>query len=73
MEKSNLPHAVATDAASGQVRDTTRLEPKPRIRDVNAVAQDWHADRFDRHWVGVEDADDDVEVMNHHVEHNVNV
>src|SRR5439155_4958788 len=71
--ESNLPHAIAADAAGGQVRDAAVREPHARVRDVDASRQHRDADRLDGLDVGVHNRQHDVEVVDHQIEDDVDV
>ena len=48
-------------------------KPQPRVRDVDPAGQHRHADGLDRVDLRVNERQHDVEVVNHQVEHDVDV
>src|SRR5205814_251310 len=66
-------HAVAADAAGREIREAAVLEPDSHVGDVHAARQDWHADGVDRLHIRIDQRQHDVEIVNHQVEHDVDV
>ena len=73
LEEADLPDAVAADPARREVGDAAVLEPQPRVGDVDAPGQHRHADRLDRRDLRPHERQDDVEVVDHQVEDDVDV
>src|SRR6266545_3338843 len=73
LEEADLADALLADPARGHVRDAAGRESQPGVRDVVLVGQHRHAHRFYRDRLGFHQCEDDVEVVDHQVEHDVNV
>src|SRR5260221_3335701 len=68
-----LAHLVAGDPAGGGVGDQPRGKPDPGVGDVDPGGQDRHPDRIDLDRLRAVEGEDDVEVVDHQVQHDVDV
>ena len=73
LEEADLPHALAADAARGQVRDAAVAELEACVRNVDATRQHGHADRLDGLDLRLDQRQDDVHIVDHQVEDDVDV
>ncbi len=73
LKPADLPHTVSADAACRQVRDTARGEAQPHVGNVYPIGQHRNANGFNRRHLGIDDREDDVEVMNHHIEDDIDI
>ncbi len=73
LEDANLAHALRTDAAGSDVGDAAVLETQARIRDILAAAQHRHADGLDRLHGRAHEMEDDLEIVNHEIEHDADI
>ena len=73
LEQPDLPDTIAADAARRQIRDAAGRKPQPDVRDVDARRQHRHTDSVDRHHRRIDDRQDHVEIVDHQVEHDVDV
>ena len=73
LEDAELPLALEGHAARGDVGDATVGEAQPRVGDVDGIGQDGDADRLHRAQRRRHHAEDDVEVVDHEVQHDVDV
>src|SRR5580698_2841122 len=71
LEEAEFADALGADAAGGEVGDAAVLELYPDICDVDLVGEHGETDCADfAHWRG-DEAQDDVEVVDHQVEDDV--
>ena len=73
LEEADLPNLIPADAARREVGDAAVLEPQPRVGDVHPRRQHRHADGLDALDLARDDAQDQIEVVNHQVEDDVDV
>ena len=73
LEDAELPLALERDAARRHVGDAAVREAEPRVGDVDRRREHRDADRLDRAQRRRHHAEDDVEVVDHQVEDDVDV
>src|SRR5262249_21159073 len=73
LEEADLADALLADPARGDVRDAAGGKAQARVCDVVLVGEHRNADRFDGHRLRLDERQDDVEVVDHQVEHDVDV
>ena len=73
LEEAHLADGIEADAAGGEVGDATRREREADVGDVDARRQHRHADRLDGRDLGADGREQHVEVVDHQVEHDVDV
>src|SRR6185436_1882518 len=66
-------HLLCRDPARGQVGDEAGGEPEADVRDVDARGEDGYSDRIHLHGLGPVQGQDDVEVVDHQVQDDVDV
>ena len=73
LEETKLANLFGRDPAGGEVGDAAAGKGKTDVRDVDAFRQDRDAGGPDFVWLFARKAEDDVEIVNHEIEHNVDV
>ena len=73
LEEADLPHAIAADAAGRQVGDAAVGEPQPRVGDVDAAVSTGTPTASIDSTSDCDQRQHDVEVVNHQIEHDVDV
>ena len=73
LEEADLALALHRHAAGGDVGDRAAGEAQARVGDVGGLGEHRHADRLDALERRVDDAEDDVEVVDHQVEDDVDL
>src|SRR5579863_1413883 len=73
LEESQLAHAFSRNAAGRKVGDTSRFEFQPYVGDVNFTRQYGQAHRANFLHRRIGEGKDDVEVVDHQVEYDVDV
>src|SRR5579885_388198 len=75
LEEAHLANLLRADARGRDVRDRAGRKFDARVRGVHAVRQDWQADGANVRHLGLaaDEPEDYVEVVDHQVEHHVNV
>src|SRR5580658_10309721 len=72
-EDANLAHALRTDTTDSKVGHTTVGKLQPRVGDVFRLAEDWDADGIDTNHRRTHEAENDVQVVDHQIEHDADV
>ena len=73
LEDADLAQFVLADAAGGDVGHAAVLEADAHIGDVLAIAQDRHADGIHLHPRRADEVQDDLEVVDHDIEHDADI
>lgn len=73
LEEAQLADFLGTDAAGGKVGDAAGLKLNTDIRDVDAAREDGQADGMEGTNRRLDEVEDDVEVVDHQVENDVDV
>jgi len=73
LEKANLSNALGGNAAGGEVRDSARFELKTRMSDIDFVRDYRDADGFQVDHRRIDEGEQNVEVVDHHVVNDVDI
>src|ERR1700686_2824508 len=73
LEETELAHAFGGDAARGDIGDRARCEIKASVGDIHFVGQDRYANRLYFRDGSIHQSEQDIQVMNHDVIHDVNI
>src|SRR2546423_58668 len=70
LKDADLAHLLGTDPAGSNIRDAAVLETNPRVGDVFALAQNWHADGVNALHRRSHEMQNDFQVVDHQIENN---
>ncbi len=73
LEEAELPDALGADAAGGEVGDAAGLELHADVGDVHFARENGQANGADFAHRGVDKAEDDVEIVDHEVEDDIDI
>jgi hypothetical protein len=73
LEHADLAEFLWADSRGGDIGDAAVLEAEAGIGDVLAAGEDWHAYGVDGHDGGADEVEDDLEVMDHEVQHHADI
>ena len=73
LEETELPDALGGDAASGEVGDASGFEFEADVSDVHFAGEDGQADGADFFHRRLREGEDDVEIVNHEVEDDIDI
>ena len=73
LEQPQPPLGLQAHAARGRVGDAAVGEPQARVGDIDFLGEHAGADGIDRHHGRAHDAQDQIDVVDHEIEHHVDV
>ena len=73
LEEAHFADAFGGDTAGGEIRDRAGFKFDSRVRDVHFVADDGNADGFEVDNRRIYERKQDIEIVDHHVVHDVDV
>src|SRR5580698_4189680 len=73
LEEAQLANPFGADPTGGEVGDAARLEFDPDVCDIDFWRENRQPDRMHLANGGLSEGEDDVEIMDHQVEHNIHV
>src|SRR5439155_2662265 len=72
-ERADFPHPLGADAADRQVGHAAAFEAKPGVGDIFGRAEYRNAHRVHTHDGRLDEGQDDIEIVNHEIEHHADI